>query len=458
VPEKLGLFFDSAGVGNYTCQGDFATREAPEQRVKPRNVALIIAVLLLSSGAPLCSAQEQLPVKAVVFTIRGLEGAADAEFDQILSDTVRLEIENAGYTVVDGWKKLLAAGEAAPVHGPRAAELARGVGAAVAVTGYYTRPDAGSVALSVQCWDTAGETLLASFILSAPFDLSYYNLLHDRLVALVRSTEEFTGPPRIEAIEVAAARGIGTITFHSEQEGVEVLLAGEKNFGTIVDGKLEAPVGLLSTGSRLELELRKSGFHTFKTAVTAIPEVLLPELLPARRFSADVVWNSGLPIGVGGTFNWCPIADWVFVGGAACLSAQLPAWDATDQYTVLHIDVGARAGVYVLPLKPQITVFGAVLKLPFRAGFVTGFGGMPSFSFAPGHPWWLDWYILMPSPFIEFGTGNTVITFRTDQRYSLGLPGGALRQGFMMRLVPDSSQEDGTREELPIQLGVTFKW
>jgi hypothetical protein len=424
--------------------------------VKPQNVALTVVVLLLALGAPLCLAQEQLAVKAVVFTIRGLTGTADADFDQILSDTVRLEIENAGYSVADGWQKLLDAGEKPPVHGSRAAELARGVGAALAFTGYYTRPDAGSVALSVQCWETTGDTLLASFTLSAPFDLSYYNLLHDRLVALVRSAEQFTGPPRIEAIEVAAARGLGTITFHSRQDGVEVLLAGEKSLGAIADGRLEAPVGLLSTGSRLELELRKTGYHTLETAVTAIPDIRLPELLPARRFAADITWNSGQPLGVGGTYNWFPVADWVFVGGAACISAQLPAWDATDEYTVLHLDAGARAGAYLLPIKPQITVFGATLKLPFRIGVVTGFGAMPSFSFAPGHPMWLDWYILMPSPFLEIGTKDTVITFRTDQRYSLGLPGAAIERGWIMREVPNDS--GGTNRVLPVQLGVTFKW
>ena len=51
-----------------------------------------------------------------------------------------------------------------------------------------------------------------------------------------------------------------------------------------------------------------------------------------------------------------------------------------------------------------------------------------------------------------------MITFRTDQRYSLGLPGAAIGRGWMMRQVPDSSESDGTRDVLPIQLGVTFKW
>jgi len=426
--------------------------------VKPRIAALTAVVLLLALTAPPVTAQEQLPVKAVVFTVRNLEAEVDADFDKLLSETVRLEIESAGYTVADGWEKLLDGGEPAPLHGPRAAELARGVGAALAVTGFYTRPDAGSVALSVQCWETAGETMLASFTLSAPFDLSYYNLLHDRLAGLVRSAEEFTGPPRIEAIEVAAARGLGTIAFRSEQDGVEVLLAGEKNLGTVAGGKLEASVGLLSTGSRLELELRKDGFHTLETAVTAIPIVRLPELLPARQWAVDLAWNSGQPLGVGGTFNWLPVPDWVFVGGALHLSAQVPPWGAVDQFTVLHLDAGARAGIYLLPMKPEISVFGAVLKLPFRIGVLTGFGAMPSFSFAPGHPMWLDWYILMPSPFLEIGTGTTVITFRTDQRYSLGLPGSAIERGWMMRKVPDATEDDGMREVLPVQLGVTFKW
>lgn len=428
------------------------------RQVKLHAAALTTTLLALALGTPLAAAPEQLPVTAVVFDVRDLEGTEDAEFDRMLSDTVSLEIGNAGYRVVGGWDKLLAPGEAVPVHGPRATAVARALGATLAVTGSYTRPDAGSLALSVQCWETAGETLLASFTLAAPFDLSYYNLLHDRLAGLVKSAAAFTGPPRIEAIEVAAARGLGTVTFHGEQDGVEVVLAGEKSLGTITDGSLEAAVGLLSTGSRMELELRKSGFHTVKTAVTAIPEVILPDLLPARRFSADIVWNSGQPFGVGGTFSWYPIPDWVYVGGATELSAQIPAWDSGDLHTVLHFEVGARAGAYILPIKPQIRIFGATLKLPFRLGVTTGFGAMPSLSLAPGHSWWLDWYILMPSPFLEIGTGHTVVTFRTDQRYSLGLPGSAIERGWMMRQIPDSDESDGYREQLPIQLGVTFKW
>jgi hypothetical protein len=424
--------------------------------VKPRTAALTAFILLLALGAPAGMTQEQLPVKAAVFTVRTLEAEADAEFEQLLSDSVRLEIANAGYTVADGWEKLLDRGEAAPVHGSRAADLARSIGAAVAFTGFYTRPDAGSIALSVQCWDVSGETLLSSFTLAAPFDLSFYNLLHTRLTSLVQAAEEFTGPPRIEAIEVAAALGLGTVTFLTGQEGVEVLLAGQKSLGTVTGGSLVVPVGLLATGRRLELELRKPGFHTVATAVTAIPEIRLPELLPARRFAVDLAWNSGQPLGVGGTFSWFPVPDWVFVGGAAHLSAQVPSWDAVTEYTVTHLDAGARAGVYLLPMKPQIKVFGATLMLPFRVGMAAGFGAMPSFSLAPGHPMWLDWYILMPSLFIEIGTGTTVITFRTDQRYSLGLPGSAVERGWMMREVPNSS--GGTDEVLPIQLGVLFKW
>ncbi len=329
-------------------------RGAPKGHVKPIAATLSIAIFLAVIATPPGAAQEQLPVKAAVFTIRDLGTGADADFDELLSDSVRLEIANAGYSVVDEWNKLLEPGEASPVRGPRAAELARGVGAAVAVTGFYTRPDAGSVALSVQCWETDGETLLASFTLAAPFDLSFYNLLHDHLADFLAAAEKFTGPPRIEAIEIAEARGLGTIAFLSSQDGVEVLLAGEKSLGTVTGGRLEAAVGLLTTGSRLELTLRKDGFHALDTAVTAIPEIRLPELLPARRFSLDLGWNNGQPLGVSAAINWFPVADWVFVGGATQVCRRsFPRADATGEYAVLHFDVGARAGVYLLPLKPS---------------------------------------------------------------------------------------------------------
>jgi hypothetical protein len=424
--------------------------------VKPKTAAAATILLAVLSVATV-AAQDQLPVKAAVFTVRDLEEPADTEFASLLSDAVRIEIENAGYDVVEGWDRLLEAGEAAPVHGPRAAELARGVGAAVAVTGFFTRPDAGSVALSVQCWDTGGETLLASFTLAAPFDLSYYHLLHDRLGALVQAAETFTGPPRIEAIEVAAARGLGTIAFTSAQDGVEVLLGGEKSLGTIAGGRLEAPVGLLSAGARLELELRKDGFHTLETAVTAIPEVRLPTLQPAHRWTAEVLWNNGQPLGVGGKLHWFPVPDWVYVGGALGLSAQLPSFGSTGEYVVLHADAAARAGLYLLPQRPQVRLFGTVVNIPLRVGIEGGFGALPSLSLAPGHPAWLDWYVAIPQLFVEFGTQETVVTFRLDQRYALGFPGGALDRGWIMRAVPEQDG-DGTRDQMPVSLGVTFKW
>ena len=74
-------------------------------------------------------------MKAAVFTVRNLSGvAANDEFEQLLTEAIRLEIENAGYAVVDGWEPLLDMGEKAPVHGPRSAALARGVGATLALS------------------------------------------------------------------------------------------------------------------------------------------------------------------------------------------------------------------------------------------------------------------------------------------------------------------------------------
>jgi hypothetical protein len=424
-----------------------------EENVKLRNAALTAAVCLLALGAPLCTAQEQLPVRAVVFAIQNLTGAADGDIDQLLTDAIRIEIENAGYAGAGGWEKLLDAGEKAPVHGSRAADIARQAGATVAFTGYYTRPDAGSVALSVQCWDAAGQTLLSSFTLSAPFDLGFYNLLHDRLGALVASAEKFTGPPRIEAIEVAEARGLGTIAFLSAQDGVEVLLAGEKSLGTVADGRLDAPVGLLSTGSRLELELRKEGYTTLRTAATAIPEIRLPALVPTTRRSLDLAWNNGMPFGIGGTINWFPVPDWVFVGGTLHVSAQMPG--GPGEHVIMHVDAGARAGFYLLPVKPHLSLFGLDMNLPFRVGVMTGFGVIPSFALASGSAAWLDLYLLAPLPFLEIGTKHTIFTLRPDMRYSLGLPGSAIDRGWIMRAVPT---DGGTNSVLPIILGVTFKW
>ena len=53
---------------------------------------------------------------------------------------------------------------------------------------------------------------------------------------------------------------------------------------------------------------------------------------------------------------------------------------------------------------------------------------------------------------------KTAYTFRTDQRYSLGWPGSALDRGWITVRVPDDSEDDRTRDVLPVQLGVTFKW
>jgi len=99
--------------------------------VKPIAGVLPIAILLALIVSLPGTAQEQLPVKAVVFTIRDLGMRADADFDDLLSESVRLEIANAGYAVVDGWDTLLEPGEVSPVTAtaaptPRASSAARG--------------------------------------------------------------------------------------------------------------------------------------------------------------------------------------------------------------------------------------------------------------------------------------------------------------------------------------------
>jgi len=138
--------------------------------------------------------------------------------------------------------------------------------------------------------------------------------------------------------------------------------------------------------------------------------------------------------------------------------AQVPSLGAVGEYTVLHFDTGVRTGAYLLPMEPRISILGASLRLPFRIGVVWSIGLLSSVSLAPAHPGWLDWYIGMPSPFLEIGTKDTVFTIRTDQRYALGLPGGALDRGWIMRRVPYADGSDGYDSTTPVMLGVTFKW
>ena len=394
-------------------------------------------MLLAAAGL---GAQQAGGITACVFTIANASGdPAFQEDEQAITEAVRAQFEAAGYRVV--------AGQGAPAHGEEAVAAAASAEADLAVTGLFIiDPDAEAITIAVDCWQRDG-TLMGGFDLEERFGLNFSNVLHDQMAALIAKVKTVTGAPRIDSLQLAALKGLGDITFHAPQDGVEVVLAGEKSLGATSDGKLQAAVGLLKGGSDLVLDLRKAGYHSVSLVVPATPDIRLPALQRANTMAIEASWTSAQPLGVGGSVLWYPVGDWVFVGGLLGLGVQ------TGPHWVFHLDTGARAGVYLLPYDTRIPFVPASSPLRFRVGVSMSAGVLTTRSTAATLPWALDWYVGAPTPFLELGTESVVAFFRVDMRYALGLGPNLLGRGWVEVAWPGSQ---ATRP--PITVGVSWKW
>src|SRR5271169_1262744 len=185
--------------------------------------------------------------KAVIIPIADLSAkGADAERQNRLSATVAAEFEAAGFSLLsDNGTEARAEEQGGSLAGPAAAAIARRTQADVAVSGSFT-VDNDQIVVVLSCYEAETGALAAGFLKSWHYNLTFYGNLRSEVEdMLARLTLPAPRGPETGAAAPAA------VTFTSRQEGMEVVLGGERSMGTIQQGKLVMPAGAVRIGSPL---------------------------------------------------------------------------------------------------------------------------------------------------------------------------------------------------------------
>jgi hypothetical protein len=403
--------------------------------------ALIFSLLAVCAVGLAAEDQAAVPDRScIVYPVLDLSsGSAAADYSQPITDTIGAAIE------VNGWKVLppdpwLAEAEKKNLH-PRALldmgpgiSVARDAGADMAVSGSYVVKDQ-EVFISLQCWDVKAGRLAAGIQEKARFNLAFYSYLHDRVARMLQRVVLST--PAEAAATAGAAPGIQLpqVTFLSPDEGMEVILSGDRSIGTVSGGKLVWIPGAISQGQAILVEKRKAGYHTAWQNVRVGEEVKLSGLARENRNGQEVDWTWGQLAGLGTTYRYYLAPDELFLAAGTYLFVQPPLTSAGTP--IYHVDVNIGVGGYLF-LPPDF---------PVRLGISSGAGVVTTFPGNPVLPPGADFYLTVINWWLETRILGPVVFLRQEWKFALGLGTNYLGTQWIM---PASFP--------PLTLGVMFQW
>ncbi len=409
----------------------------------PTRTALFAAILFLSAHPARAQQQEAVAkTQCAVFTIQDFSAGTEyKDYEQPITASVSAAFEVGGYGVippekwtVEAQKRSLAA--RALLAETAAVSVAQAVGAALAVTGYFTVED-DSIYISLQCWDVAAGTLAAGMQQTARFNIAFYSALHDRVtemlpqILLTRgATENAAGGVPIKRVPT-----LSNLTFVSPDEGMEVFLVDGTRVGAISNGKLVWKTQGLVLGSAFSVEKRKQGFDASQETVRAASEVRLSRLVVEQKRAVEVDWTLGQLLGLGGALRVYIRPDSTFLFFGNYVFVQPPLNSAGNP--VLHYDMNLGFGTYLF-FPPDAVV---------RLGISTGAGAILSTLTGPAAASYSDLYLDVLNWWVETRVLGPIIFLRQEWKFGTGGGSSALGTGWIMV------------GNFPLMtVGVVFKW
>jgi hypothetical protein len=358
-------------------------------------------------------------VSVCVFPLSNLSpGGQMQEHQKPLSDAVLQEFEAVGYRILseDQWRAEAAKEKVSPdrvTEAPVVVHLGQQAGADMAVSGFYWM-DQGRILVSLQCYDVKSGTLITGFLHTWRFNLGFYNSIHAEIADLVQRVVFLTAPRLITLRDDVR---VDDITFTSPQEGMEVLVQGQKSIGRIQDGTLVFHTDGLKAGTPLLVEKRQDGYHSLWQTVIASPEVALTPIPRENRLSLELDWTAGQLEGAGATLRWYPEPDWIMVNFSEYLYTQVPLVPGGNW--PIHADSELLAGLYLF-LPPQSG---------FRFGIAAGVGTILTYVPSTSLPLYTDVYINLLSLFTEWRVGGLPMFARIEAKVPLGVGNNLLGAG-----------------------------
>jgi TolB-like protein len=404
--------------------------------------AMVLLILPLTLAVPQGWSVDSKSTDAsvCVFPLANLSpNGAQQEHQKPLSEAVRQEFEAVGFHVLadSSWSTEAARLKLAPDRVTEASQallLGERAGADMAVTGFYWMEN-DRVLVSLQCYDVKAGTLITGFLHTWRFNLGFYNSIHAEIADLVQRVV-FLSAPKLIALKNDVR--VDEITFTSPQEGMEVLIEGQRSVGRIKNGTLVFQTDGLKAGTQFMVEKRQEGFHTLQQTVIAAPQIALTTIPRANNLSWEIDWTGGQLEGAGAALRWYPKPDWIMVNYSEYLYTQIPF--VPNASWPIHADSELLAGFYLF--RPP--------EAGFRFGISAGVGTIFTWIPATTLPIFTDVYINVFSLWSEWRSWGLPVFVRIDVKiplevgnYLLGSDGSPLHWGPYLP---------------PITLGVVIPW
>ena len=342
------------------------------------------------------------------------------EYQSIISDQLRVELREAGFTIVprEEWEPArerqgIPTGQL--YQGKTAVEVARQVDAEIAVVSFYSVEDR-QLVLEIKCYDVAQNALVSGVFKSARVNLSVYNVIGEAVAELIPGIRLIGPPPSLDSPVVEE------IALLSEDEGMAIYLGDEGFVGRITDGQLLLPPIPFAIDSKITIEKRKEAYHTgMETIRLKEPEMLI-KLQPLRkkaRTATELNWTLGQLMGFGLAQRFYLNPDNFFLAGEHYFYVQ---HNLSDSKPVFHHDLRVLVGGYLLS-GPDAAL---------RMNLTTGIGMIVTYFALADQPMYADFYWNVINSTFEVNFRRYMLYVRMEQKYSLGAgPAHILERGWI---------------------------
>ena len=397
---------------------------------------VIVFFLIIISAAFLYSEEEAKDRVCILLQVGLSESKKWDLFRYVITDAMRVELNLVDFSVipVSEWrevKKREQFSDTGLLRGANAVSLGRMVGADLVISG-FVRVDRGRILFSLKSYDTATGRLTGAVVKSGRAGLHVYTLINEAAAELIPALKEKISPLPQEVVTLQEEKVVKDITYEeeisemgklirvtllarAEDEGAEILLAGDRLAGRITNGKLSFTT---KADTRLVIVNRKEGYHpdrqVFKLG-DRDKRIKLRPLIPIASRGLEFEYTSMQMLGLGAAYRYYIKPDQFLVRAADYLYLQYPFLNPNAR-PVVHNDFMLQVGHYVL--FPPSSRFRIMVNTGLGA-IITLFTDFSLYS-NMDNPIFTDFYWNVLGFWLEANFSHWSYFYRMDMRYALG--------------------------------------
>lgn len=242
--------------------------------------------------------------------------------------------------------------------------------------------------------------------------LEVYNRLNEAIALLIKNAD-IAGASTDDALETLEIRGyVQSITLLSQDEGAEITINQLQSVGVIKDGRLRLPSIPFNVGDTISITKKREGYVTHTEEFVLDEEwveLVLSPMEKTVRHEGMFIYTLGQFEGFGLGYRYHIEPRQFFVGGENYFFLQTGT--SLDSHTVIHDDIRALVGVYLL----------AAPGVPFRIEISAGVGCIFTILSVPPNPLFVDLYVNLLNICVEFRIWEITLFVREEMKLGLGL-------------------------------------